>query len=106
MAKIIYIEADGKEHAVELESGSSVMEGAKRTGIAGIDAVCGGACQCATCHVYVDPAWQTRVGARTDLEAAMLEFAEDVQPNSRLACQIEVNAQLEGLVVRIPESKP
>jgi 2Fe-2S ferredoxin len=106
MAKIIYIEADGTEHAVELESGSSVMEGAKRTGIAGIDAVCGGACQCATCHVYVDPAWQSRVGARTDLEAAMLESADDVQPNSRLACQIEVTAELEGLVVRIPASEP
>jgi 2Fe-2S ferredoxin len=106
MAKIIYIEANGKQHVVELESGLNVMEGAKRNGIEGIDAVCGGACQCATCHVYVDPAWQTRVGARTELEAAMLEFAEDVQPNSRLSCQIEVNAQLEGLVVRIPENKP
>ena len=106
MAKIIYIEANGKQHVVELESGLTVMEGAKRNGIEGIDAVCGGACQCATCHVYVDPAWQTRVGAGTQLEAAMLEFAEDVQPNSRLSCQIEVNAQLEGLVVRIPENKP
>jgi ferredoxin, 2Fe-2S len=106
MAKIIYIEANGKQHVVELESGLTVMEGAKRNGIEGIDAVCGGACQCATCHVYVDPAWQTRVGARTELEAAMLEFAEDVQPNSRLSCQIEVNPQLEGLVVRIPENKP
>ena len=106
MAKITYIEANGNELAVELEPGSSVMDGAKRSGIAGMDAVCGGACQCATCHVYVDPAWESRVGVRTELEAAMLEFAEDVQPNSRLACQIEVNPQLEGLVVRIPESKP
>jgi 2Fe-2S ferredoxin len=106
MAKIIYIEANGKELAVELESGASVMEGAKRNGIAGIEADCGGACQCATCHVYVDPAWQSRVGVRAELESAMLEFAEGVQPNSRLACQIEVTAELEGLVVRIPASEP
>jgi 2Fe-2S ferredoxin len=106
MAKIIYIEANGKEHAVEVESGLSVMEGAKRNGIPGIDAVCGGGCQCATCHVYVDPAWQSRVSARTDIEASMLEFADDVQPNSRLACQIEVTAEHEGLVVRIPASEP
>jgi len=105
MAKITYVEFNGTEHIVDVEPGLSVMEGAVRNGIPGIDADCGGACSCATCHVYVDPAWQERTGTRNDLEQAMLEFAENVEPNSRLSCQIKVTEALDGLVVRMPESQ-
>jgi 2Fe-2S ferredoxin len=105
MAKITYIEFDGSEHVVDVEPGHSVMRGAKQNGIPGIDADCGGACQCGTCHVFVDPAWQGRIGDRTELEIAMLDFAEDVLPNSRLACQLQVTEALDGLVVRMPENQ-
>ena len=105
MAKITYIAFSGAEHAVDVEPGQSIMRGAKLNGIAGIDADCGGACQCGTCHIYVDPAWLARLGPRTDLEVAMLDFAEEVQPNSRLACQITVREELDGLVLRMPESQ-
>ena len=81
------------------------MEGARKNNIPGIDADCGGGCSCATCHVYVDPAWQSRVGARNPIEEATLEFAENVEPNSRLSCQIKVTDELDGLVVRTPESQ-
>jgi 2Fe-2S ferredoxin len=81
------------------------MEGARRNGVPGIDADCGGGCSCATCHVYVCPAWQARVGSRTPIEDATIEFADNVQPNSRLSCQIEVTEELNGLIVRMPESQ-
>lgn len=105
MAKITYIAFDGVEHAVEVPAGWSVMEGAKKNNVPGIDADCGGGCSCATCHVFVDPDWQARTGARNPIEDATLEFAENVVPNSRLACQIKVTDKLDGLVVRMPESQ-
>jgi 2Fe-2S ferredoxin len=105
MPKITYIEFNGTEHVVEVPSGRSVMEGAKKNNVPGIDADCGGGCSCATCHVFVDPAWQERVGAQNPIEEATLEFAENVEPNSRLACQIKVAEELDGLVVRMPESQ-
>jgi 2Fe-2S ferredoxin len=105
MARITYIEFNGQEHVVHAPSGSSVMEGAKNNGISGIDADCGGACSCGTCHVYVDPAWLSRVGGRTPLEEATIDFASNVEPNSRLSCQIKVTSDLDGLVVRLPESQ-
>ena len=105
MAKITYIEFNGREHVVEAPTGWSVMEGAKKNGIPGIDADCGGGCSCGTCHVYVDPAWLDRVGPRTPIEEATIEFAEGVEPNSRLSCQIPVSEELDGLVVRMPESQ-
>jgi 2Fe-2S ferredoxin len=105
MPSITYIEFDGAEHVVDVPAGWSVMEGARKNDIPGIDADCGGGCSCATCHVYVDPAWQARVGPRNAIEEATLEFAENVEPNSRLACQIKVTDQLDGLVVRTPESQ-
>jgi 2Fe-2S ferredoxin len=79
------------------------MQGAVTNGVSGIAAICGGACSCATCHVYIDEAWRSRTGARNDLEESMLEMADDVQPNSRLACQIKMTEELDGLVVRIPD---
>ena len=105
MAKITYIEHNGKEHVVEVDNGLSVMEGAVKNLVPGIDADCGGACACATCHVYVDPAWTDKTGTAEGMETSMLEFAEDVEENSRLSCQIEVSDELDGLVVRMPASQ-
>ena len=105
MAKITYIEFNGVEHSVDAPDRFSVMEGAVKNNVPGIDADCGGQCACGTCHVYVDPAWQEKTGERTDMEKAMLEFVETVQPNSRLSCQIKVSDKLDGLVVRMPESQ-
>ena len=105
MPKITYIEHSGAEHTIEVKTGQSVMEGAVKNNIPGIDADCGGACACATCHVYVDDAWMAKTGARLAMEESMLDFAEDVQPNSRLSCQIKVTPELDGLVVRMPESQ-
>jgi len=105
LAKITYIEFDGTEHTADVKPGLSVMEGAIRNNIPGIDADCGGACACATCHVYVDGAWRAATGERSAMEDSMLDFAENVADNSRLSCQIRVTDALDGLVVRMPESQ-
>ena len=105
MPKIVYIEHNGTRHEVEVAAGTSVMEGAVKNLIPGIDADCGGACACATCHVFVDPEWLDKAGERTEMETSMLEFAESVQSNSRLSCQIAVSDALDGLVVRLPRSQ-
>ena len=103
MAKITYVEHDGTEHVIDVKNGLSVMEGAVKNNIPGIDADCGGACACATCHVYVDEAWTDKVGEPEPMEEDMLDFAYDVRPNSRLSCQIKVRDELDGLVVSVPE---
>ncbi len=105
MAKITYIEFDGTRHEVDVASGLNVMEGAVKNLIPGIDADCGGACACATCHVYVDPDWQEKTGTPGEMELSMLDFAEDVQKTSRLSCQIEVDDTLDGLIIRLPETQ-
>jgi 2Fe-2S ferredoxin len=105
MPKITYVEYTGKEHTLEVKAGLTVMEGAVKNNVPGIDADCGGACACATCHVYVDAAWADKVGAPTAMEESMLDFAENVEPNSRLSCQIKVSDALDGLIVRMPESQ-
>lgn len=105
MAKIKYIEFDGREHEIEVKNGLSVMEGAVRNNIPGIDADCGGACACATCHVYVDDDFLDVTGRPSAMEESMLDFAENVQPNSRLSCQIRVSDDLDGLIVRLPEDQ-
>ncbi|MDZ4869395.1 MAG: 2Fe-2S iron-sulfur cluster-binding protein [Alphaproteobacteria bacterium] len=102
MTKVTYIEHGGTEHAVDVPDGLSVMEGAVRYTVPGIDGDCGGACACATCHVYVEGGWADKLPPMNDLERDMLDFAFDVQDNSRLACQIKVSPALEGLVVRTP----
>jgi 2Fe-2S ferredoxin len=81
------------------------MEAAIKNGVPGIEAECGGACACATCHVYIEPDWQEKVGPPSSMEEDMLDFAFDVRPNSRLACQIQVKAELDGLTVRTPEKQ-
>jgi 2Fe-2S ferredoxin len=105
MAKITYIEHGGAEHVIDVKSGLSVMEGAVKNNIPGIDADCGGACACATCHVYVDDAWREKTGKPSAMEESMLDFAENVEPSSRLSCQIKVTDDLDGLIVRMPESQ-
>jgi 2Fe-2S ferredoxin len=105
MAKITYIEHTGEEHTIDVKPGQSVMEGAVKNNIPGIDADCGGACACATCHVYVDEAWREKTGEQSAMEESMLDFAEAVKPNSRLSCQIKVTEALDGLVVRMPENQ-
>ena len=105
MSKVHYIAHDGAERTVEVATGESVMQGAISNGVAGIDADCGGQCACATCHVYVDDAWASKTGAPSEMEANMLAFVDAAQPNSRLSCQIKVTAELDGLVVRLPESQ-
>ena len=98
MTKITYIANDGTRFDVEAENGSTVMENAIRNAVPGIEAECGGACACATCHVYVDEAWTAAVGEPEPMEEDMLDFAYDVRPNSRLSCQIKVADELDGLV--------
>ena len=105
MPKIKYIEHNGKEHEVEVPVGWSVMEGAVKNLIPGIDADFGGACACATCHVFVDEAWLAKLPKKEDMEETMLDFAPDMAANSRLSCQIKVTPELDGLVVRMPKSQ-
>src|SRR6201989_2766960 len=102
MTKITYIESSGTARTVDAEVGSTVMEAAIRNNIPGIEAECGGACACATCHVYVDEAWADQLPKAEQMEEDMLDFAFDVQPTSRLSCQIKVKPELNGLVVRTP----
>lgn len=105
MPQVTYIEHDGTEHRVAVEEGLSVMRGAVDNGVPGIDADCGGQCACATCHVFVEEAWFAKTGDRGEQEESMLSFAAATQPNSRLSCQIEMTAELDGLVVRLPEAQ-
>jgi 2Fe-2S ferredoxin len=102
MVKITYIDPQGTARTVEAEVGSTVMETALRNGIPGIEAECGGACACATCHVYVDEAWREKTGEPSPMEQDMLDFGYDVRANSRLSCQIKVREDLDGLVVTTP----
>ena len=104
MAKITYIEHNGTRHEVEVKPGMTVMEGARDNNIPGIEADCGGACACSTCHVYVDPAWLEKLPAKDPMEEDMLDFAYEPDPQrSRLTCQIKVSEDLDGLVVQMPE---
>ncbi len=102
MTKVTFIDASGASRTVEAQNGSTVMETALRNSVPGIEAECGGACACATCHVYVAPEWTEIVGKPSQMEEDMLDFAADVRPNSRLSCQIKVTAALDGLVVTTP----
>lgn len=105
MPKITYVAFDGKSQTVDASVGSTVMEVAVRNLIPGIEAECGGACACATCHVYVDDAWTTVVGKPEPMEEDMLDFASNVKPESRLSCQIKITAAMDGLIVRTPEKQ-
>ncbi len=105
MPKVTFRDPAGIEHEHELDIGSTVMEGAVDHGVPGIVAECGGACACATCHVYVDAAWLNRLPAMDDMEDAMLDSANLRKPGSRLGCQLEVTAELDGLVVQVANNE-
>jgi 2Fe-2S ferredoxin len=106
MVKITYAEANGVQHTVDVESGISAMEGAVRNKVPGIDGDCGGQAACATCHVFVDPAWIERIGrADEEVEVPLLELGEGANEYSRLACQIFVTEEMEGLVLSMPEGQ-
>ena len=103
MPKLTFIDADGTKYDADADNGSTVMENALKSMVPGIEAECGGACACATCHVYVDDAWAEKTGEPSPMEEDMLDFAYDVRPTSRLSCQIKVSDELDGLIVRVPE---
>jgi ferredoxin, 2Fe-2S len=103
MARITFIEHDGTTRTVEAENGATVMETAIRNAVPGIEAECGGACACATCHVYIGEEWMSVVGSPAPMEEDMLDFAFDVRPNSRLSCQIKVSDALDGLILTTPK---
>jgi len=102
MVQITYVDAAGTARSVKGEVGSTVMETAIRNNVPGIDAECGGACACATCHVYVGEYWADAVGPAGPMEQDMLDFASDVRPTSRLSCQIRLKPELDGLTVTTP----
>ena len=106
MPTVTYITASGEEHIVDVPVGTSCMEGAVQNLVPGIDGDCGGAAACGTCHVYVDAAWADKAGTPdADLEKQMLELTDDAATNSRLACQIFITEELDGLVLRMPEGQ-
>jgi ferredoxin, 2Fe-2S len=105
MPKVTYIEFNGTEHPIDVPVGLSVMQGAVNNNVPGIDADCGGECACATCHVFIEPAWLDKTGKPNAQEASMLSFAATTQDNSRLSCQITMTAELDGLVLRMPEGQ-
>jgi 2Fe-2S ferredoxin len=103
MPKIVFIEPGGRRREINAPLGITLMEAARQHDVRGVVAQCGGACACATCHVYIDPAWVARLDAREDMEEGMLETAWEPRNNSRLSCQIHVTADLEGLQVTVPD---
>ena len=105
MPAITYIEYDGTQHCVTLDEGMSLMEGAIANDVPGIDGDCGGACACATCHIFIKPDWAGRLESRGEVEETMLELADGVTADSRLACQIKAANEIDGLVVYLPESQ-
>ena len=105
MPKITYIEYSGKEHHVEMPLGYTIMEGAVKNSIPGIDADCGGSCACATCHVYVDENYLSKIPAAQEAEKDMLDFVNDPNNNSRLSCQIIITNDLDGIIVRMPKKQ-
>lgn len=104
MPRIVYIEPTGARVEVDVEEGYSVMEGAIMNGVEGIEAECGGACSCATCHCYVQGDWGDKLPKMDDIEDSMLDAAVERRPDSRLTCQIEVTDELDGLVLKVAPS--
>ena len=105
MVKITFIEFDKTEHKVDADEGMSLMEVALQNGVPGIDADCGGACACATCHVYVDKNWVEKTGEAEQMEQDMLDFAFDVNEQSRLSCQVKITDDLDGIIINLPEKQ-
>jgi 2Fe-2S ferredoxin len=105
MPRITFVEFSGIEHVVNAEIGTTVMQAATQQGVPGIIGDCGGNCSCATCHVYIDAAWRARISPPAAAESEMIEFVLHRKDESRLGCQISIFADLDGLVVHLPESQ-
>ena len=103
MPRIVFTEPGGGRREINAPSGITLMEAARQHGVQGVVAQCGGACACATCHVYIDPSWLAKLEPREEMEEAMLEIAWEPRDNSRLSCQIHITADLEGLPVTVPQ---
>ena len=103
MPQITLIEFNGQSHTIDAETGKSLMANAVDNAVPGIDADCGGACACGTCHCFVEADWQSKVGEVDFMEESMLGMRPDRESNSRLSCQIEVTPDMDGMVVRLPE---
>ena len=105
MPKVTFVHPDGTRQTIDIPVGLSVMEGAVKHSVKGIDADCGGACACATCHVHVEPEWQSKLTPAHEIEISMLDFAIEPDAQSRLSCQLKMTDALDGLVVRLPKSQ-
>lgn len=105
MVQVTFVTASGREQPVDARAGLTLMENAMAYGVEGIDAVCGGNAYCGTCRVYPEPGWRDLLGPRNELEGPMIEDTDDTNPAARLSCQITVTAELDGLVVRLPEAQ-
>lgn len=107
MPSVVFVEPDGREFRIEVASGTTARDAAVHNSVPGIDGDCGGVCACATCHVHVDPAWIKAVGAIEPgtVEADLLQFAEGSNERSRLACQVSIGPELDGVVLHIPEGQ-
>jgi 2Fe-2S ferredoxin len=105
MAKITFTDHKGNSKTIEIENGLSVMEGAIQNDIPGIDADCGGAMACATCHVYVEEKWLNKLPKSEEGEVDMIDMAYEPKKNSRLSCQLIVSDELDGLIVTTPEKQ-
>jgi len=103
--KITFVDSKGGEQVIDVAPGISLMEAALKNGVSGIEADCGGACSCATCHVFINAEWADKIPPKEDMEDAMLEFALDLRDESRLSCQILLTDKLDGLVVELPTSQ-
>ena len=103
MPRIVFTEPGGRRREIDAPLGITLMEAARQNGVQGVVAQCGGACACATCHVYIDPAWLAKLEPREDMEEGMLETAWEPRGNSRLSCQVHITADLDGLPVTVPE---
>ena len=105
MAKITYIEHNGKSHVIDVDNGLTVMEGAVQNDVPGIDADCGGSMACATCHAYVKDEWLNKIPSKSEGEDDMLDQAYEPKQNSRLSCQLIVSDEMDGLIVNLPEKQ-
>jgi len=103
MPRIVFIERGGGRRKLDAPLGITLMEVARQHGVQGVVALCGGACACSTCHVYIDPSWISKLEPRDEMEEGMLENAWEPRTNSRLSCQIHITADLDGLKVTVPE---
>lgn len=105
MVKITFVQPDGSSVEVDAKVGGTVMEAAVNNMVKGIDADCGGACACATCHVYISDAWTEKLQAAEVMESDMLEYAYEPDASSRLSCQLRITPEMEGLVIRVPSQQ-